>query len=142
MPNSLVAEDEPLKRYFETTYIGVPNRNNRGRKQPLFPIALWNCHDRLLNGDPRTTNSVEAWHRAFHNTVGADHPAVYTFFDKLRDEQKHQEVIVDQLQGGMPAPQQRKKVKQYSDRLIAIAEQYDPSDLLGYLKNIAKCIDF
>lgn len=43
-----------LIEYFELTFIGRATRT-QGRKQPLFPINLWNIHDLVLNKIPRTT---------------------------------------------------------------------------------------
>ena len=50
--------------YFEDNYIGRRGRYNRGRS-PLFPIAFWNCFDRLDQQLPRTNNPQEGWHNAF-----------------------------------------------------------------------------
>ena len=101
MPNRLLPADHPFIEYFLNTFIGKLNRN-KTRKRPLFPVTI--CRDRLLNGDPRTTNSVEGWHRAFNQTVAEYHPRVYKLFDKLRDEQHHHELVVQQLAVGNPAP--------------------------------------
>ena len=56
---------QPLIDYFEDTWIGRMDRRNR-RRQPLFPISLWNCHEAAKSGLPRTNNSVEGWHRGFN----------------------------------------------------------------------------
>lgn len=52
----------PVLNWFETYYIGAPNR--RGiRKTPLFPPDIWNVSERTLCGESRTNNNVEATHR-------------------------------------------------------------------------------
>jgi len=48
---------EPLISYFEDTWIGRENR--RRRRNPRFPISLWNCFRSTISGLPRTNNYVE-----------------------------------------------------------------------------------
>jgi hypothetical protein len=49
---------EILVAYFEDTYIGRIVRNNQ-RKNPLFPIKIWNCCEMIEDNLPKTNNSVE-----------------------------------------------------------------------------------
>jgi len=44
--------------YFEDIFIGRPDRRGL-RKQPMFPIKLWNVFDRVPELLPRTNNCVE-----------------------------------------------------------------------------------
>jgi len=57
----------PLVDYWEDNYIGRQRRNRLGN--PRFSIDLWNVHERVVNGLPRTNNSIEAWHRSFQLTA-------------------------------------------------------------------------
>ena len=54
---------ELVLEYLEDNYIG--RRQRQGRKNPRFPITLWNVYNRTLNNEPRTNNSAEAGHRCF-----------------------------------------------------------------------------
>ena len=65
-------EATELVLYFEQTYI-VRTLPGGTYQAPLFPIDLWNYHIETTFGLPRTTNSVEAWHRSFNATVGCHH---------------------------------------------------------------------
>ena len=49
---------EAILAYFEHSYIGTLRPNGQ-RRTPLFPIALWNVHDRTLMGEDRTNNAQE-----------------------------------------------------------------------------------
>ena len=52
--------------YFEKYYIGKKNpKNHLERKLPSYPISTWNVYNKVLNGDKRTNNNLEAWHAAF-----------------------------------------------------------------------------
>ena len=106
MPGKSEFFNGTLVDYMEKTFIGTPNRN-RPRKQPLFPVKLWNCWDQLKGGLPRTTNSVEAWHRAFQQIVASCHPEVYKFFEILKNEQGHQEVLLEQVGRGVAQPKKK-----------------------------------
>jgi hypothetical protein len=57
---------KPMLTYLEKNYIGKPKRNATGiRAVPPFPIQIWNCFERVLHGEERTNNSIEAWHKQF-----------------------------------------------------------------------------
>ncbi len=56
----------PMYTHIEKFYIGKPKLNSPGvRAIPVYPIAMWNCYQRVLDDDERTNNSVESWHKAF-----------------------------------------------------------------------------
>ena len=44
--------------YFEDNYIGR-QRRGRPRQVPMFPMDIWNMHDRTQEELPRTNNYVE-----------------------------------------------------------------------------------
>ena len=50
--------------YFEETWLGSPGRLGK-RSKPLFSITLWNQFENAQNGNQKTNNNVEGWHRAF-----------------------------------------------------------------------------
>jgi hypothetical protein len=57
-----------------------------GRKKSLFPIELWNVHDRSGTSLPRSNYPMESWHVALTRT------------DKIRREQTMFEVDIIRLQ--------------------------------------------
>ena len=86
-PNDVVAKFEDLRNalseddedrlfdwleYFQRNWVGPLRRNVR--RAPRFPVVWWNCHQRVLAGRARTNNSIEGWHRAFDQRVGARTP--------------------------------------------------------------------
>jgi len=75
-----IPEDQAIKdffEYFEKYYIGEqveirPRGRNAAskpstfiRKEPPFPVKLWNVNSRVDSLLPRTNNFVEAWHNSF-----------------------------------------------------------------------------
>lgn len=77
--------------YVEKTWVGTK------KKEPLFPIAMWNMRQLTLDGTPRTNNAVEGWHNAISRGFGCSNPSVWTFIDKLKAEQDRHEVRMAQI---------------------------------------------
>ncbi|XP_076064968.1 uncharacterized protein LOC143039010 [Oratosquilla oratoria] len=82
---------QELVSYFETYYIGgMRCRGQRRRRvEPVFPIHLWNVHERAENGMPRT-NYVEGFHNALRTSVTNVHPNIWSLISAL----KHEEVLI------------------------------------------------
>ena len=131
----LPPEVEPLADYFEDNYIGRPQR--RGRREPPYPIALWNMHDRVDEELPRTNNSVEGWHRSFQASVGCYHPNFWKFLNFLKNQQSFQQVRMAQLLAGHPPPPQRKRYADHHARLVRVVRDYRNQGIIDYLRCIA-----
>ena len=67
--------------YLEQNYVGMPNRRGPGRQNALFPIRLWNLYEIVLNGQARTNNAVEGWHRGIETLLQMAHPTVWKLID-------------------------------------------------------------
>ena len=61
-------------------------KHHQGRA-PMLSIEMWFMFERLDIGHPRTTNTVEGWHRVFQHTVGYAHPAHYKLIGSIQLEQ-------------------------------------------------------
>ncbi len=72
--------------YFENKYIGSIDQKSGKRKVPVFPIKLWSVNQRVLDGLPRTNNSIEAWHKAFSAAIKS-HTLVSKLIEKFKKEQ-------------------------------------------------------
>jgi hypothetical protein len=65
---------EQFVRYMEETWIGAR------RITPRFPMEMWNCKEITELDMPRTTNSLESWHRQLQRTFGfTAHPNFFRF---------------------------------------------------------------
>ena len=76
--------EQVILQYFERNYMG--NLRAGVRMAPSFPHELWNAHDWVMNGLPRTTNAVEGWHHSFKRSVGKCHAKIWKFIDCLKRE--------------------------------------------------------
>lgn len=129
-----------LVDYFEDTFIGRERR--RRRAAPLFPIQMWNVHDKVEEGLPKTNNSVEGWHRAFNRLVAGDHPSPFVLVDVIRREQNHTENQLAQLEAGREVVENRKaKYVQLARRLQTLVDRYDSNEKTAFLRGVAHNID-
>lgn len=110
--------------YFTNTWIGQPNR--RGQREPLFPIAMWNCYNAVINNLPRTNNGTEGWHSAFNGRIEASHTSMGHFINCIKDEQNLTEVMMEQqLAGRTISAKRQRKYAAYDSRLTQIVNNYD-----------------
>lgn len=89
----------PFIGYFESTWIGI--EINGRRRNPLFPLNMWNVHSRTVRDLPRTTNSLEGWHRAFEQRVNITHPTLARLVGKIKKEQARWELQIEQMKSGI-----------------------------------------
>ena len=66
-------EVEEYLTYCENTYVGKLNGRTGTRKNPRFPVAMWNIHERILSDEPTTNNAVESWNARWNNAHRANH---------------------------------------------------------------------
>jgi hypothetical protein len=99
----------------------------------MFPIALWNIHDRVSTSLPRTKNSIEGWHNAFAKRVAIAHPTIIKLTDRIRHEQCKFEIDVVQIQQGHK-PKPKKKYR--------LLDDYRSTDMAQFLNNIAGTVSF
>lgn len=133
-------ESQPVVDYFEDTWIGRPARGHR--RPPKYAHEIWNVHQLVLEGLPRTNNSVEGWHRGFEQQVDACHPNIWRFIDCVKKEQSMNELQIEQyLSGGAPM----KKKKKYRDcdlRISRLVSTFERNNISEYVKSIAHNISY
>ncbi|CAK1591269.1 unnamed protein product [Parnassius mnemosyne] len=136
LTESCPREIDAVIDYWEDTYIGRQRRNRRA--DPKFPIHVWNVHDRVHQGLPRTNNSVEGWHHAFQHTVDCHHPCIFKLIDHFRKEQDRVEIELERFRDGFRNPEaSKKKYVQLNRRLETLMGNYNNDDLLPYLRGIS-----
>ncbi|XP_008547926.3 uncharacterized protein LOC103571517 [Microplitis demolitor] len=128
--------------YFQGNWIGKPRHNKKKRENPRFEISVWNCYNAVVNDWLRTNNPTEGWHNRLNRGVSVHDATVGVFFNALRDEQVHTELCMTQINTGINVNNRRKEYRDYDERLKRVVLNYDSSDMLGYVKNVAKIISF
>ena len=66
------------------TLIGSKKRRGQKRGAALFDKTIWNTHERLLAGLPRTTNELEGFHNGIRKMAGKSHPALFECVENLQ----------------------------------------------------------
>ena len=116
-----------LYDYFEDTYIGRLNRRQQ-RRNPQFPKTMWNVRSRTLEGIPRTTNKIEAWHKAIQAMFDAPHPSIYRFFHALQKEEVLQVGDLNKLRAGNDLQKQKKIYQEANKRITTLMERYQQNE--------------
>jgi hypothetical protein len=75
----------------ECVYIGT------AEIAPVFDIKFWSCNEKVRLSIPRTTNSLEAWHRSLNSKFNVAHPNFAEFIEVLRMENERVRVEISQL---------------------------------------------
>jgi hypothetical protein len=75
-----ISEFKEFKEYFEKMFFGKNDKN------AIFDFGFWSVSERILMDFPRTTNSIEAWHRGFNDLVRVAHPNLGRFINSLQIE--------------------------------------------------------
>ena len=76
-------------------------RTRIGYKDPTFPPAVWNHHLAVLEGDPITNNTTEAWHNRLKGIIETRSPTIYQFVEVLKIEQAANENEFLRLDAGL-----------------------------------------
>lgn len=126
--------------YFEVTYIGAERgpRNNRQRVPGLFPISLWNVHQRTLNDEPRTNNSIEAFHNALQSSVTNAHPTIWKLIDCLQREDSLASKKLLDIRTGVH--ESKSKYRKLNEKLKFLVRECDGEDTQSFLETIAACL--
>ena len=107
-------------QYFENTWVGRPRRN------PLYPVEMWNCKGITERDLPRTNNSVESFHRVFQTALGCHHPNIFKLLDAVLREQVRVNAIYQRINAGEEVPlYSRIPYFQANQRLLRIIGNYD-----------------
>lgn len=137
LAEELPPELQPLLEWFEDFYIGRPNRRGKGRRQALFPPALWSVYERVLSDKDRTNNHAEAAHRRLQSELSMDHPVLWKFIDTLRKIQFSRDMLMEQLILGQKPPQKLKKYRDADIRIKTVVADYGNRNLIEYLRGIS-----
>ena len=104
-----------------------------------YEPALWNQYIAAQQGEPKTINLLEGWHRRFNSAVNMCHPTLYSLLREFQKEQGATESMAMDLDLGKPVRQpQRKKYAELTERLQSVSLRYDEyrtnGTILEYLR--------
>ena len=124
--------------YFEYTWVGhyVMHGRLKQWKPPVFPLDLWNVHSRAAEGQMKTNNAVEVFHRhhaaRFHEGT---HPHLEAFLDSLLKQQALTNNIINKANQGIcaskPDPRNQLRTMAIKNLLALYAKDMRAKDLLS-----------
>jgi hypothetical protein len=125
----LVASDywqealDDYREYFERVYLGRAVGRGR-RRAPPFPIGRWNVYQRTLDGEARTTNQAEGWHRSFAALLQSSSPSFWKILEALdRSRALSESSIRDYALGGDVPTSKNKRYVLSGRRLTNVAQR-------------------
>ena len=128
---------DEVVEYFENTWIGRLSALG-SRQDPIFEVQLWNVYERTKNGEYRTNNNVEGWHRRFQSVLQCSNPTIFKCIDAIKMEQKRYEDVIARLNSGESPPPQRKRYKEANVRIERIVNSYNGHDFVTYLHGLSQ----
>jgi len=126
---------EPVVNYFEDNFIGRPDKRGN-RRNPVFPLTLWNINQRVVESLPRTNNSVEGWHCGFQSSLQCSHPTLWKLLDQLIWENELHRLTVAQLLAGQTHTVKR-VYRITNERIVNVVADYNNHTFAEFLKGIA-----
>ena len=126
--------------YFTRCYVG---HEALGREvSGIFPKELWNMFQRVEDREPRTNNSLEAWHNAFAKGL-APHSPPWRVVWAYQREQCHQSKLRRDHENGRFTVNRRKKYKKLNACLERLIKKFQDGTLQGldYLEKVASKIE-
>lgn len=126
----------PIYNYFREMYVDGRRPIGRPRANALFPPALWNVRDRVLQDQPRTTNACEAYNRRL-GAIFAKHTGVTGFLTNYKKECQRIEGLVERKIAGNPGPLRKKADRERDQRIKAVTQDYGNRTIDDYLRGIA-----
>lgn len=141
-----------LYDYFDRVYLrggGARCRQSRrGRRrlnvaQPRFSSRIWNVYNSVINRTSRTTNVVESWHNSFQLLLNTHHSNLWKFLEHVKVQQRVNEQLITQLQGGHtkikhPVKSIQLKNEIQIENMVANYEQYkNLGNIPTYLRGIS-----
>lgn len=126
--------------YIEDNYVlgKIRKRKSDGtlvRSPPAFPPELWNVHQCVLKRQPRTTNRIEGWHNRWSNV--SQEVGFYPIVESLQKEQKITEGEILNILQGIPAPKRSLKETEKDERLLALAVNFETTNLMDYIIGVS-----
>ena len=124
-------------KYFEDNYICGNNGTD-----PTYPISFWSTHDRVLQGIPKTNNSLEAWHSNISKVIVivSPHPNIARCLEVLKQEEQFVSIQLKRLFSGVEIETTRSNFKELYklQKLLENRDLYDDEGFSNALMTLQK----
>ena len=121
---------------FERQWVGVKQSEQHASR---INNIEWYCHSLVKKGLPKTTSSLEGWHKHFAKLVGQKSPKMNRLFKTLQDQQARTEAFYQESSVGRKQPNKRAKQKDKAEKLLqAVKKPYTVKTISLHPKDIAR----
>ena len=103
---------------------------NETSDETHFSLFDYGQFMRVVQGLPRTNNSVEAWYLAFQQTVGLYHPTIYKLVEAMQLETSHTETMIGQ---GRDVHKKYARYERIDRAYRTIVDRYRRIETMDYL---------
>lgn len=135
------SEIDDILDYFEKIWLGKKQRSRR--KNPRYPIKLWNCYELAKENIAKTNNAVEGWHRGFDTLTSVYHENIFKTIANFKREQSLCEAVVEQYLAGSEPPRKKRRYRESAERLQNLVLSFnDETDIVDYIRGIAHNLSF
>lgn len=133
VPAHLTADFNSFCDYMTRTYIG------NIFVHPMYAIAFWNVHDRVVEDLPRTNNAVEGWNHKLNHVAGCHHPSFLRFLDIIRNEQESTAQSFEFRKTGNPPKRTKPKYRRINANIKELVTLYDlgKKEILEFLEGMS-----
>ena len=127
--------------YFENTWLGSKNNRNPElpRRQPKFPITLWNKNKETMAGDETTNNRSENWNSV--SKLGMSmHPSLWSVLELFQKEDALARAKLNSVALGTPSidhPARKKKAAEKKEKLKKVLELWGTVSVEDYFNMVA-----
>lgn len=127
--------------YFESTWIGAKNTRNPDlpRRQPKFPITLWNKNKEALAEDEVTNNRSENWNSV--SKLGMSmHPSLWSLLELFQKEDALARTKLNSVALGTPNidhPARQKKAAEKKEKLKKVLELWGKVSVEDFFNMVA-----
>ena len=87
--------------------------------------------------NPRTQNTVEAWHCQWNTLIGRAHVGIYTIIEEMHKEQQQTNIQIENIICGEPQPSQHNCDSNCENRILTVFGNCNDYLLVDYLRGIA-----
>ena len=123
MKEKAANSNEQPRKIVQDTTATILSWSSWKRSKPLFSITLWNQFENARNGNQKTNNNVEGWHRACQLGMGFAQPTIDKILQYLRNEQSFTENRIARIRAGEILPANA-KVERHRQRLQQLLNHY------------------
>jgi hypothetical protein len=135
------AKAEDLLQFFDENYVRGPvvkiyANGSSIRNRPRCPPKIWSIAENNALGMPRTSNSVEAWHRRWENLVNVSHAGLYKFIEEINKEINSSEGTIQSVLAGQPKPPQKKEIMDAQKRIQNVISNKNNLSLADFVTSV------